>query len=392
MKIARTFILSLLLLTHNALHSSLEEMAVMMGAQQGAMIANQLVTAQYQSIFKSIGKDQQTLQNAISEFSQTITTAQKEQIKDSLHIFSQAQQHISDNQGDQQEYAKQMQEYIFKAVSIQKPKQYYLLQNATYLDELFSLGTMYTPPGKIWKNPFSIGNWEYDQVTDSFWQLHNAPLLENHSEAKSAYSSAENAIQNSIFTEYFTHKESYIIQCEVTLHQIQYPFFVGLMFNKTRWISGNQDSITKCRMIGLYGSTSNNINVYFAEQFTPQTKGSTQETVYPIQQIVNQQVKAIQPINKQHLSNLATQPTTFVIKVITSPQKIQCKVWPKKLKEPRDYITLSSNDPSLYVYQNIGFASPGAIAQFKIIKPTDLLFSQEAIQQFEQEVEQLLKT
>lgn len=380
-------ILHLSLLSNIILYSMNTEMAIMMGSQQGAMIAMQENNKEFQELSQSISTNQQTLNNTTNLFVSDVQAAHKKQIQKAKNIFNQAQKHIASTQSEQNEYSKEMQTYIFQAVSIQKPPQYYMLGEAIKLDELFSLGTMYTPKGTIWKNPFGIGNWEYDHTNDSFWQLHNDSLI------NSKNNSSENAMQNSIFTEYFTVKDSYHIQCELTLHQVRYPFCAGIMFNKARWVSGNQDSITKCRLIGIYGTNASNVEACFTEQYTQQTKTNDQTkttTLYPLQQIIKGKSLSKKTIDKKYINNLTTNPTTFVIKIITSPQEIQFKVWPKKTKEPADYITVKSNNPGLYQYHDIGFISPGAITQCKLVQPYNLLFSQNAIKVYAQDIQQLL--
>ncbi len=135
------------------------------------------------------------------------------------------------------------------------------------------------------------------------------------------------------------------------------------------------------------------VHACFAEQHTPIIPASTTtaEPLYPLQQIISG--KGVQPItiNQAPFETIVQHPVSFMIKIITSPNIIKCKIWPSKTKEPTAFVTIKSLDKNLYLYHDFGFMSPGAIAEFKIIKPTNLLFPTSARTIFTAQVEALLK-
>ncbi len=406
-KLLFTFFASVLLSNLSILYSMME-MAIMMGSQQGASIANQAISKTFQDIGTSLQKDQSTLQDSLQLFSAEVSKAQSSQAKTLGKIFTSSVSHIATKEGGLSGYTQQMQNYIFKAISLHKAPFYYLispLSVAITLDQAFTHATMYTPAGASWKNIFQYGDWEYDQTSDSFYQFKKISLFSTENDpatgnpeidatTEKPKQSSSKAAFNSIFTEFFTYATSYEIQCEITLYQIEYPFFVGLQFNKTRWISGNADSLTKSRLFGIYGASATDIGTYYTEQRqTSSPKNSTDssiEVLYPLDQIVQKSTKKQTTLSTNLFKSIPQNPITFTIRLITSPQKIEYKIWPKNSSEPKNFSTIKSSQKDLYLYHGIGFMSPGAIAQFKLLKPTRLLFSQGAQKDFAQEVKTLI--
>lgn len=367
---------------------SMMDMAIMMGAQEGASIANQSVNATFHSMMQSVSASKNALQNSISEFSNNMKALQKKEMQSIEQIFTQAATHINNQQGNQQKYFQDMEQYMYETISQQKPQQYYLLNKAAHLDELFSLGTMYTPRGAIWKNVFQVGNWEYDHITQSFWQMQNVAMRSQ--QTTSFLDKQYEQVSNSIFTEFMTKEPSYEIACQITIYQVQFPFFAGVTFNKTRWISGSLDSITKCRMFGIYASDITDIGTYFAEQYTATTKTATNEvateTLYPLEQIIQKQITAQRTLSQKAFEDIQHQPISISIRIVTSPTTVKMKAWPTGDSEPKEWFTAQSKNKDLYLYHDIGFISAGAIADFKILKPEALVFSEQAEQNFAQDV------
>lgn len=377
------------------------EMAAMMGAQQGASIANEATNELFQNMCAALQENQSNAQNSLQQFSAQASKAESDQAKILEKIFIASIKHVTAEEKNISAYTKQMQDYIFKAISLHKQPLYYLISPsvAMILDQGFTNGTMYTPNGPTWKNIFQYGDWEYDYVSDSFYQYNKVPVFTTTTDPRTdtPIQSSSQAAYNSIFTEYFTYARSYEIQCEITLYDIQYPFFVGMQFNKTRWISGNADSITKSRLLGIYGSSARNIGIYYTEQkilpSSPKGKSASISdftTLYPLEQIVQKKTQQQAALSSNLFNNIYQQPTTFIIRVITSPQTIEYKIWPQNTPEPQSFTTINNIQKDLYLYHGIGFMSPGAIAQFKLVKPTNLLFSQQARTDFAQEVKALL--
>lgn len=376
------------------------EMAVMMGAQMGASKANQEVSAIFAEITKEIGDSQSNITRAIKAFQTSMTSAQKDTLKNTYQLFQKAQTNIQTLNTKQQAQMQNMTAYIQQAISRQQPQSHYLSDGALY-DQYFTLGTMYTPKGPVWKNIFPIGNWEYDETSDSFWQMSCENLSSSNT---NAINSGDKSPNNSIFTEWITQKQSYDIECDITLYQVTYPFFVGIIFNKARWISGDQTRLQSYRLFGVYGTQTNtntSIQTCFAEMYpkksttTPSTgKQASTQYHYPLEQIIagnaSYQANTLNktPTEKKVFQNISAQPIILTLKITTSPNQIQCKIWNKNITaEPAEFITIPSKNMNLYLYHGIGFMSPGAMAQFKLKKPTSLLFQPSAIHSFKGEVE-----
>jgi hypothetical protein len=311
---------------------------------------------------------------------------------------------------------QQMENYLNSIISLQLPAQYYLTQPIAY-DQQFTNATMYTPLGPIWKNLYQVGNWQYDETTNSFWQMQHVPI--NIETSSTTNSSAENnpAFQNSIFTEWIT-RQPYEILCSITIYQISYPFYVGLIFNKSRWISGDSYGIQKYRTIGIFGKNPTSINLTIAQQKNnvsakkPSTsKGqTTPQPLYPLQQIFNGQSQQLTQINANFTNNIQQQPLTIHIKIKPTTTSVAYKAWLASSTEPQSYskittsitttkkpvfnstktISNSSYNPTnandIFLYHGIGFISAGAIAQFNLQAPQSLTFASNNIQLFTTEI------
>lgn len=385
----------ILMLITNQQNKAMMEMAVMMGAQQGASVANETINNMFAQISKTVQKEQSDIQVSMKEFTTNVMSAQSKDAEFLGKVFEQAIKHVGTEESSQSQYTEKMQQYIFKMLSLHRPPFYYLLEGATTFDQAFERATMFTPSGPMWKNVFAKGNWEYDHETDSFWQLLKEPIQKPSANDDSA--NPIKASYNFIFTEYFPQAASYEIQCEMTLYNFDVPFFAGIMFNKTRWISGNADSLTKCRLVGIGAVEKDNFGVYFTEEYNKSSKSpkksdnSNTTLLYPLNQIINQTSKPRKTLSKNLFANLHTDPPTFIFRIVTSPETIKLKVWQKGTKEPTDFINMKTQDKSLYMYHGIGFMSPAALTEFKLIKPEALLFSSDAKKQYSQDVEDLVK-
>ena len=399
-KLYSRILIFLLSLSHGLHTNMLMDMGIMMGGQMGASIANQTISAMYQNMSQSMTKEQSNLQNSMGAFQSYVQKAQKKELLGILQFFKTAQTHMFSLTAAQSVIMQQMETYILQAVSLNQPQSHYM-SNGSLIDQFFTLGTMYTPDGHIWKNVFPVGNWQYDETTDSFWQMTNQPLLtpETNSTTHVTAPTAHKAPNNAIFTEWISRKPSYEILCELTLYQVSYPFFVGVIFNKARWISGEMDRLQQYRLFGLYGDSNKKIQACYGEQYMPSkpskqiaTPTTTPQPLYPLQQIISGVGAQPFTINQTVFANLQQQPVTFKIKIITSPETIKCKIWHATATEPQAFVTIKSHDVNLYLYHGFGFMAPGAIAQFKIMKPTGLLFPTSAQRIFTTQVAAFLKT
>ncbi|MBP6892469.1 hypothetical protein KBB68_02710 [Candidatus Babeliales bacterium] len=367
------------LMIHKIYANMMKDMAVMMGAQVGASAANQAVSSEFSDMQTALATDQSNISQAINNFSTAMQQAQKQQLTNVFHLFSNAQNNISNALTAQQSEMKSMDSYLQAAISRQQPQEQYLV-NPTSYDEQFTQATMYTPQGVTWKNLFPVGNWEYDQNSDSFWQMSNVPV-------------EQKAFNNSIFAEWVSRAASYEIVCNITLYQASYPFFVGIIFNKARWISGNESRLQKYRLFGLYGDQNQNIQLCFAEatQTTPATATSAAVWSYPFDQISSGTGVLKTKTLKNLLQNLKKYPILVHIKIKNSPTTIQYKFWTSTEKEPVKYETMKSKNPNLYLYHDVGFMAPGTISEFKLLQPSELLFSNAHQIMFKAQVQSLLQ-
>ncbi len=384
--IKKNIILIQFLITCSLVHANMiRDMALMMGAQMGGSIANQALTEQFSQLSKHLIDSQKNITSTINVFQVDMKNAQTLSLTDTINLLQKAQANVLSFLSDQQSGLVEMDRYIQAAVRQQVPLAEYLQDPVEY-DQVFTLGSMYTPKGLLWKNLFPIGNWEYDETSDSFWQMSYMPLMTVNAQG---VLTADQAINNMIFTEWISRSPSYEIECEITLYKISYPFFAGLVFNKARWISGDMQRFQKYRLVGIYGANQDQIQCSFAEFFSSKksSKDSTSIVHDPLSQIL---------ANKGILSNLKIEniqdgPLVFRLKIKTSANQIQVKFWPTMIKEPAQFIKLNSVNSDLFLYHGIGFMAPGCIAQFKLIKPEEVLFTQIAQDQFKNQVQSFVK-
>jgi len=385
----------------------LKDMALMMGAQMGASEANKDITKEFQDTSTAIQAEQAILNTTTNNFFKMISAAQKNQMSNINNIFKAAGTQVTNTANQQQIAAQDAQAYIQSVTSLQAPAINYL-DNPILYDQLFTNGTMYTPAGQVWKNVFQVGDWEFDfdGKMQNFWQYKLVPFV-------SATTQIKDSFKNFIFTEWNTNKP-YEIICDITLYKTSYPFYVGIIFNKTRWISGDTYGLQKYRTLGIYGDASKKISLCFAQQNVPlPSKNNTTSAnpITPLDQIY--QNKAIQnfTINQNAFTNLETAPITFHVKIKPSKDYILYKIWGNDIPEPNQYTTitttnttsstnlittsnpsgktvtyLAANYNDIYLYHGIGFMAPGAIAQFTLKGPNNLLFTQQNLNTYQEEI------
>jgi hypothetical protein len=382
-KICMIFCCSLMMHLLDA--NMMRDMAVMMGGQIGGSIANQEITSRFGDMQSALAADQTNINSAMSTFSTAVQEAQKKELTNIFHLFSKAQTNISNLLVQQQAGMTAMDAYLQAALSRQQPQTEYLM-NATTYDQYFTLATMYTPQGAVWKNPFPVGNWEYDETSDSFWQMSNVALLDGNN-------AADQAFNNSIFTEWCTRSSNYEIEGEITLYNVSYPFFAGLIFNKARWISGDESRLQKYRLFGLYGDAKGKLQVCFSEAVIATAATQTTAAVwsYPLAQIIASSGTLATKIDQTLLKNLKLSPVVFHIKIKNSPTKIQYKIWPTTTPEPATFTIIKSKNPDLYLYHGIGCMAPGTLAEFKLLQPSELLFSDTSKASFQAQVQAMVQ-
>lgn len=359
----------------------MRDMVVMMGGQIGGSVANQAVSSQFSDMQTALTKEQTAINIAMNDFSTSVQAAQKTELTNIFNLFSKTQNNIQSLLLQQQEGMIAMDAYLQAVLSRQVPQTEYLT-DATRYDQYFTRATMYTPKGPCWKNPFPVGNWEYDENSDSFWQMSNVALLDSNN-------SADQASDNSIFAEWYQRSFTYEIECQITLYNVSYPFFAGLIFNKARWVSGDQLRLHKYRLLGLFGNDQGKVQACFSEAIVTAVATSTTNSSVnnPLDQIIAGSGILPLKIDQDLFQNLKLSAVVFHIKIKNSPTKIQYKIWSDSTAEPTNFTTIKSNNSDLYLYHGIGFMAPGTMCEFKLLKPEKLLFSSVSKAAFKSEVE-----
>ena len=352
------------------------DMAPSMAAQMGASIANQQIGTQATQLGNILTKQSQTLQANIKGFQSQAQTAQQKNLQAKITEFANESQSVqTKTQAAVAESSLELK-YLYQNISLNQPQQQYLASQVVF-DQIFSQGTMLTPQGYAWKNPFSVGDWEYEKDDNSFYQYQSSPIF------NTSGSSAQSE-NNSIFTEYTTTATSYSITGKITFYQVAFPFFVGIIFNKARWISGNYESLRKSRMVGMYGKSDSDIGIYFSEQITMtddqvKSSGVTNPIQTPLQQILSDTSEKIKKaaIPLDTFKNVKIDPVVFNFEITTTPTKVTFAFWNEQ--NIKKSILVENLQAPLFMYHGIGFICPGAVAQFTLTAPTDLIFSDAAI-------------
>lgn len=359
----------------------MSDMAIMIGAQMGASLANEQIGTQATDLANILTQQSQTIQANIKSFQTQAQASQQKSLQVQITNFSNKGKDIQTQTQAAIDTSNLELNYLYQNISLNKPQQQYLSSPVVF-DQIFSQGDMLTPDGYVWKNPFSVGDWEYAKEEDSFYQCQNSPIFTKDSNGVSSSIKAEN---NAIFTEYASTQATYTISGVITIYQVDSPFFVGIIFNKSRWISGNYEALRKARMVGIYGKSDTDIGVYFAEQYTMtdqqlQVSGSDDPIQQPLAQILANSVDKKLPIPLDTFKDLKINPVSFNFEITTTPVKVTFAFWNDK--NARKDITVDNLNSQMFIYHGIGFISPGAIAEFKLQEPKNLLFTPDAISKF----------
>ncbi len=261
------------------------------------------------------------------------------------------------------------------------------------IDQRFATSAMLTPdnisssltsvaPGLgKWRNVFRSGNWQYMADINGFYQTQITPIV-----GEEPLYQAQNALYNSIFREYIPpFTKSYDIVVECTLIKYAEPFFVGVLFNNARWISGVPDQFHQHRFAGLYG---NNKKIYqVIEQSTNSTEKDEPNTLWPVYRILKD--PTLYTASKDEVTP-GTLPLTFTMTITTSPGSASVKLSPTKATDKKAKLPATLKKEGLatqtYAYNGIGLMSAGCIAQFKITEPKALTYSTAQVDKFKKRI------
>lgn len=386
------------------------ELLISLGAQAIAMAggeaAVQWIDKLDEELFKSIKKQETVLSDSWKRFQKNLNNKKTAFLKALGTAFTSSQKALAD---DYQKTQKRLQEellYLNRSVNLAQPIQRALTDPLGF-DLLFAAARMVTPAAdkQPWYNVFQVkgSDWEFDTNTNSFWQNGLVPMPQPPFwKKKGKWSLAgDDPAANSIFTEWITDGPSYDIEVECTLITCTYPFFAGVMFNRGRWISGDDERLWWSRLVGLYGTetTKNDpktraINLSFGEQdiFFP-TENKPKKVTSPLQQIMENKTKPINfKLPQTTIQSLVANPQTFVFAITNKPGSATITLNKKDgTKRTQLYsTTVSDLKEYLYKYHGIGFIASGCQASFKIIKPAALTYSQKERDAFDKTVQKLV--
>ncbi|MEX0940309.1 MAG: hypothetical protein WDZ41_03040 [Candidatus Babeliales bacterium] len=380
-------------------------------ALQGLVLAGgelgiQWVDEADKKIYEQYSKQQQEIANSWDVFQKTLQQQQEKTIKKIEDSFSKAQEKLNNEYKQSSALLQEELVYLNQAINLDKPMDRYLEAWINW-DRYFATSNMLAPNAScIWHNIFNVFNksdWQFESDTQSFWQnslvLMPKPFYWQQA-AKEKNIFTNDPATHSIFTEYATGSGSYDIQIECTLINCSYPFFVGILFNRGRWISGDPERVWWYRLLGLYGTQAKSddkatreIALRFGQQdliFPPNQK---EKITAPFEQINTASKPAINfKLGEQAIKTLEHDPITFIFNVTNRPNDLTISLEKKEIKNDKETRTLlhktslTNLDSYIFKFHGIGFMAIGCQAQFKIIKPTALIFSGQQIDQFNKKI------
>lgn len=372
----------------------------------GGELATQWIDEDDAKFYEELKGKQKKLSTQFNEFKKGVDQQEKTARTNISTAFTSSQEKLNEEFAASNARLRDEIVYLNQSINLDKPLKRYLESQISW-DKYFQTSPMLTPQSTYpWYNIFNIfttGDWEFDANSTSFWQngLAKFPktLYWDKTTKKSIFTNDPSI--NSIFNEYITDKLSYDIEVECTIITNTYPFFAGVMFNRGRWISGDPERLWWYRLIGLYGqetkagdTTTQAVNLSFAQQKLAFPSGAPEVITSPLEQIVKSKTT---PLNYQldnaAVQNLSKNPTTFVFKLTNKPSDVVVELDKKETDAAgKETVTklysgaLSKLDQYIYQYHGIGFMAVGCIAEFKIIKPTELVYSNKQIEAFKKQL------
>lgn len=375
----------------------IEVLAAQALVMAGGQISTQWLAGNDQR-FKNIQKKQDAINAAMKEFQAQLKSNHTTTIKSIENAFTDSQKKIGDEYEENNTLLQQELAYLNQSINLDAPLTRYVTYPIEW-DKYFETSPMLIPQAPyVWYNLFNKGDWQFDATRNSFWQNSLIPfpkeLLWDKKNDKNIFT--DDPAANSIFTEYITDKLSYDIEVECTIITCTYPFFVGITFNRGRWISGDPERIWWYRALGLYGTEDNRnktINLSFAQQqLVPKTATLPEKIISPLEQIIKNKTTPISyQLSAQDVQSLINNPTTYRFKITTRPGTVLYTLEKKELtatnKEtitPLYSGTINNLENYMFMFHGLGFIAAGCQAEFKIIKPEQLVFTQEQVTLFNQ--------
>lgn len=347
--------------------------------------------------FEEESKKQQKIQTDFQNYVNNLNVVQKKVTSQIIGGFKKGMEKIGAERQTANDQEQQEELYLFKAINLDYPIQRALTVPPTPYDQAFEASLMKTPPNHQWYNIYQYGDWEFDARSNSFWQNGLIPFgqpfwqegfssLQKPGEAK-VNQPLTDPSRNSIFTEYISNNATYDIVVECTLINSSYPFFMGVMFNRGRWISADPERLWQYRLYGLYGNqtkeddpSTRSINLCFAQQII-KIENNKEDIISPLQQIVMKNQPPLFAFTKADVEEVTKNPITYVFTITTSPDTVTVRC-AKKGGQEFPPTRLNNLNSYLAIFGGIGFMAAGCQAEFKIIKPANLVYSAEDLKPF----------
>lgn len=344
----------------------------------GVSMAWQWVDETRAELFDSLNQEIEEITDEYSQFQQQQVEDQQAAASAIISTFTTAQQNLSEQYAATNELLSAQIAYLNKSINLAQPAQRFVVDQINF-DTLFERSPMYTPNnGYPWFNIYQAGDWEFDNQTNSFWQYRMVPFGTPFWQ-----DGTQDPATNSIFCEYITDKTTYTIEVEMTLISAEYPFFAGIIFNRSRWISGDPERLWGYRLVGLYGTeitptdtTTRSVSLAFAEQNItfPETEDGQETITSPLEIITTQPQQQPFTLPETVVQKLEADPQKFTITISTSATSVTYTL--SQNNTELFTATIPGLNPYFFVYHGIGFIASGCQAQFKLNKPENLVYTQ----------------
>ncbi|MBI2775443.1 hypothetical protein HYX58_05540 [Candidatus Dependentiae bacterium] len=373
----------------------------------GGSLAMEWEDTEAQQEYEGYQKQQNQIATDWQSFQQKLVDDQKKTMQSITSAFTKSSKEINSEYAKNSQQLKEEILYLNRSINLDTPISQ-ALSSPILWDEYFENSVMNTPGGSLqWYNIFQVsqGDWQFDPTTNSFWQNGLAPFARTAYWMKTPGTASlftDDPAANSIFTEYATGALTYDIEVEINLINITYPFFVGIIFNRGHWISGDPERIWQYRLAGLYGTQatasdpkSQAIQLCFAQQQIKKKTASEKERIIaPLEQIYKNPSSYLYKLDNKEIDSLRRNPTTFILSITTSPTTVSCTLSKKTAagnQPPLFSKSISNLDNYLFMFSGIGFISSGCQAEFKITKPTDLQYTEKQLTQLAGQIGALRK-
>lgn len=285
------------------------------------------------------------------------------------------------------------QTYVQQAMVNTSPPENFIIEGSDNesvmeIDQRFSLSAMLAPDNMKanpldpasnighWHNIFRSGRWEYFPSFNGFYQMQRVPIT-----GTTPLEKAGQALYNSIFREYIPSAgDSYKIEVNCKLLSHEDEFFMGVIFNNARWISGVPDRYHQHRFTGLFG-TDGHIYKVFAESGNNDGDNKP-NTLWPVYKMLSNPTEYTQADQEISLSSL---PASFKITITTAPYNVAITINPTSSATRATSstpINVNNLAEQIFKFHGIGFMSAGCTTQFTLIEPKELTYTSSQVEKF----------